>query len=195
MIRKPPPGKNRLIEFRSWAREISEKARWDKRWKGTAPDVNGQMARAMERAYQQGYEDAQTGRHSFSNEVSSDPEELVPVPSAQMSDKVLGVLRRIGMFQIGQRGQPITVDGRIRAFFHQDKHISDYRRKAPDWQLCLIREGRDVETFGDPVSDRTVQLVVKAGLLERKEGPNPDENFLVLSVKGHATYLETYINR
>ncbi len=205
MIRKPPPAKNRLIEFRSWAREISEKARWDKRWKGTSPDLNGQMARAMERAYQQGYEDAQTGAHSFPEEVSDNPREPVAVPASHLSTLVTDVLQRIGRMQVGPRAGASAIDGvvnvlmlddQVRAFFHQERGLSDFRRKAPDWQLRYIRgtEGvdREVRDYGTPISDRTVQLVVRAGLLEEGVSDHPetqDETFLILSPKGKETYL------
>jgi hypothetical protein len=205
MIRKPPPAKNRLIEFRAWAREISEKARWDKRWKGTSPDLNGQMARAMERAYQQGYEDAQTGGRSFPEKVSDDPSEPVAVPASHLSTLVAGVLQCIGRMQVGPRLGASEIDGvvnvlmlddQVRAFFHQEKELSDYRRKAPDWQLRYIRgtEGvdREVRAYGTPISDRTVQLAVRAGLLEEGVNDSPetrDETFLILSPKGRETYL------
>lgn len=205
MVRKPPPAKTRLIEFRSWAREISEQAQWDKRWKGTRTDVNGKMARAMERAYQQGYEDAQTGKHSFPEEVSGDPSEPVAVPASHLSSLVAEVLQCIGRMQVGTRMGASEIDGvvnvlmlddQVRAFFHQEKGLSDFRRKAPDWQLRYIRgtEGvdREVREYGTPISDRTVQLAVRAGLLEEGVTDHPEtreETFLILSPKGRETYL------
>lgn len=71
-----------------------------------------------------------------------------------------------------------------------------YSLKAPDWQLRYIRgtEGvdREVRDYGTPISDRTVQLAVRAGLLEEGASDAPearDENLLILSPKGRETYL------
>ena len=51
---------------------------------------------------------------------------------------------------------------------------------------------REVRDYGTPISDRTVQLVVRAGLLEEGVSDHPetqDETFLILSPKGKETYL------
>lgn len=193
MIRKPSPAKDRLTVFRSWAREISEAARLNKRWKGTNTDINGQMARAMERAYQQGFEDAQTGHSALSKEVSFDADEPVAVPETHLSDRVAGVLHSIGILQVGGQREDPNLDENIRAFFQQGTYTSDPRRAAPDWQLFWFLKPEKADAFGDPVSDRTIQLAVKAGLLERLVLPNSGRNFLILSAKGRATYLERHM--
>lgn len=194
MIKKPSPGKDRLTVFRSWAREISETARWNKRWKGTNADINGQMARAMERAYQQGFEDAQTGHNALSNDVSFNADDPVAVPETHLSTRIAGVLHSIGILQIGGQLKPPMLDDTIRGFFQQGSRISDPRRTALDWQLFWFLNPEKADAFGDPISDRTIQLAVKAGLLESLVLPNSERNFLILSAKGRATYLKKYCN-
>jgi len=162
----------------------------------------------MERAYQQGYEDAQTGRHSFSENVSDNPYEPVAVPASHLSSRSADLLQSIGRMQVGPRIRPSAVqeqdeelmlDDQVRAFFHQERGLSDYRRKAPDWQLRYkTRYDNEVLTYGSPVADRTVQVLLKAGLLEPGQSESPalrDQNFLILSPKGKATYLAMFVNR
>ena len=51
---------------------------------------------------------------------------------------------------------------------------------------------REVRAYGTPISDRTVHLAVKAGLIEEGVSDTTetrDETFLILSPKGRETYL------
>jgi hypothetical protein len=56
-IRQPPPDPIRKIRFREAAREIVAKDRHNRKY-GYAVDTAGAIARAMERAYRQGFTDA-----------------------------------------------------------------------------------------------------------------------------------------
>jgi len=58
--RKPPVDPYRKVRFREEAREIVFKDRYDRKY-GRAVDTAGAIARALERAYRQGFAEAQDG--------------------------------------------------------------------------------------------------------------------------------------
>jgi len=191
MAKKPTPASSRFSEFRSWAREISEEANRQKKYRRSM-DVNGQMARAMERAYKQGFEDALTGSEGIKVENSQDPNDPTPVPESLVTAKISGPLHYIGMKQVGLSGR-LHTGNELRAFYLQENYISDYRRKAPDWQLI---DRYHVPNNEKGVSDRTIQQLVKLGILEPVTTVTRglhDRNILVLSQKGIATYKSMFL--
>lgn len=191
MSTKPSPASGRFSVFRSWAREISEKAKWDKNL-GRTVDINGQMARAMERAYKQGFEDAQTGSQGIAVSDSRDPNDASPVPDSLVGSKISGALHSIGLRQMGTE-QDYQPDASIRACFIQEDSISTRNRKAPDWQVYPAYS----DTYEKGVSDRTIQQLVKLGILQAATSSDPDlhgKNILVLSAKGRATYTSMFID-
>jgi hypothetical protein len=62
-LRRPAPNAHRKVRFREMARDIVAKDRHDRKY-GLAVETAGAIARALERAYRQGFEDAQTERQA-----------------------------------------------------------------------------------------------------------------------------------
>lgn len=185
MTRKPLPATNRFPEFRSWAREITQAANEARKY-GWATDLNGQIARAMERAYQRGFEDAQTGTDSVAVQATTDPHDATPLPASMVSSKIRGALHSIGLWKFGSGYSGGETVPRPTAYM-QDKYISTFSRTDPDWRI-LTAEG---DVLDESFSNRTVQQLVKLGLLTPARSDHPslkDKHLLRLSPKGDATY-------
>lgn len=96
MARKPTPAANRLPEFRAWAREITQENKEARKY-GASTDLNGQLARALERAYQKGFEEAQTCQDSLSVSTDADPNNPKPLARSVVTVKISSALHVLGL--------------------------------------------------------------------------------------------------
>jgi hypothetical protein len=158
----------RKIRYREAAREIVAKDRYDRK-NGFAVDTAGAIARALERAYRQGLEDARSDRPvqvpKFDD--ADGPVEWVLIPPRPRS-----AFWSICLFVLGKDGQP--------------KH-SGYlvptitERGTPGWQLIVPAGYSDK----NPIGERTIMPLIRLGLLELAAG-QPER--LLISDRGAATW-------
>lgn len=183
MTKSPTPAAARFPEFRAWAREITQKAR-DGKKRGYSSDINGALARAMERAYQAGYADAISGQDSVSQSLNCDPSDPTAVPSYRLSARCRDALYTVGLCNNGSSRNFIPDLG-PRAVLVLDPGFRLDRVEA-----CWILEGDRV--FGQySIADRTIQTMVSLGLLAPASTPGVagfSHGQLALSPKGLATY-------
>lgn len=191
MARKPTPAANRLPEFRAWAREITQENKEARKY-GASTDLNGQLARALERAYQKGFEEAQTGQDSLSVSTDADPNNPKPLARSVVTVKISSALHVLGLRRFGSKTTYNPERNEAVAFI-QDDYISNLTTRDPDWRI-ITQHGFEKESF----SNRTIQQLVKLGLLVPASSNHEalqGRRLLRLSPKGKATYRSLYIEQ
>jgi hypothetical protein len=159
----------RKVRFREAAREIVAKDRYDRKY-GRAVDTAGAIARAMDRAYRQGFEDAQSER---------------PVPSRKPADaggsldwvlippRPRSAFWTLCLFALGARRGTGTL---------WTSHSHDNRAGNPRMATGpVISDGR----FNKTIGEKTILPLVRLGLLEIA-GDGPER--VLISDRGKATW-------
>lgn len=128
MTKKPTPAKYRFQMFRSWARDITSEARESQKYGGSA-DTNGKLARAIEKGYKMGFEDAQK------SDGPSSPDDLpagrpVPTVARHLNSRVRSVIHLIGLWNNG-REERFDPSLGPRAFYVQDEMHKDLFSDKP----------------------------------------------------------------
>lgn len=168
VTRRPESDPLRKVRFREAAREIVAKDRYDRKH-GLPVDTAGAIARAMERAYRQGFLDAQ-----------GDPSKPMEndTPAGQAIDWFLipprprAAFWTICLFTLG-KGERRAGEG------HLAPAITE--RGTPGWKLTVPGGNFRDKPFGET----TLVPLVHLGLLELAEGPSER---LVLTTRGCLTW-------
>jgi hypothetical protein len=167
--RKLAKTSSRTASFREAARAIVAKDRYDRR-AGFSVDTAGAIARALERAYAQGFSDAQAPPSPPSlppeREDARGPVEWMLIPPRPRS-----AFWTICLFTLG-RDPAATPDGTGRL----DPMALPSGR--PGWQLVTDR-------YCKPFGHATLRPLVRLGLLGPVHAPEP---YLVVSARGQATW-------
>ncbi|MBK3799694.1 hypothetical protein GAY33_10700 [Azospirillum brasilense] len=163
-VRQPPNDPFRKARFREEARGIIAKDRYDRK-DGLAVDTAGAVARALERAYRQGFTDAQ-------GEALPAP---VP-PDGVLEWSLIPPRPRSAFWSCC-----LSLFGRQDTVPRKGHLVPDRTGRGTDgWRLVVPGYARD-DVFGG----KTIAPLVKLGLLE----PDPEAvDRLVLSVLGKATW-------
>jgi hypothetical protein len=165
--RQPKADPLRKIRFREAARAIVAKDRYDRKY-GRAVDTAGGIARALERAYRQGFETAQSERPVPSRKPTDAEDALdwVLIPPRPRS-----AFWTVCRFVLGRDGEQ-----------ERDGHLVPMitERGTPKWQLVMSDGG-----FEKAIGDRTIVPLVRLGLLENA-GDGPKR--LLISNRGRATW-------
>jgi hypothetical protein len=166
--RRPDADPIRKARFREAAREIVAKDRHDRKY-GSSVDTAGAVARAMERAYREGFADAQREPHIPSaGEVRTGE----TIDWALIPPRPRTAFWTICLFILGKGERTDGVGHLVPA-------ITD--RGTAGWRLIL--PGRNFEE--KPLGEKTIVPLVRLGLLElADEGPER----LVVSARGRATW-------
>lgn len=164
-MNKPSPANTRSSTFRNWARDITEGVK-RKRDRRENVDLNGELARAMERAYRQGFEDAQTDKNPLGRAVSTasskkplDPRDPTPLSRDDISDKIFKAYYNICT---GKWSRPENWNGKAEIAFYTQKELSYSPGKQPPWDL-VSQYGSN---YGNDHAHRTIVQLVKLGLLQ-----------------------------
>lgn len=168
-IRQPPADPFRKMRFREAAREIVAKDRYNRKY-GYAVDTAGAVARAMERAYRQGFADAQ----------SEPPASLQMAPDAiggaiewaSIPPRPRTAFWSICLFALGR-------EGRRESGVHLLRMTTE--RDTPAWRLVIP----DRPDWNKQIGEKTIMPLLRLGLLERGGG---EAQHLRLSVCGKATW-------
>ena len=167
--RKPGKTQARTAAFREIARGIVAKDRYDRR-AGFSVDTAGAIARALERAYAEGFADAQAPIPSPSapilREDAKGPVEWMLIPPRPRN-----AFWTICLFILG-RDPAVTPDGTGRL---DPVHLPNGR---PGWRLVTDR-------YDKPFGFTTLRPLVRLGLLGPVHAPEP---YLVVSARGQATW-------
>ena len=171
--RKPPANAYRKVDFREEARAIVFKDRYDRKY-GRAVDTAGTIARALERAYKQGFADAQDPHRSASpvTEPTAGPLEWGFIPPRPRN-----AFWSCCLFIIGRQGNRLRLG-------HLEPALTE--RGTQGWRLVV--EGYEPE-LKDVISASSIRPLVKLGLLE--SAPSSPER-LTISARGRATW-ELYL--
>lgn len=166
--RQPDADLRRKVQFREAAREIVARDRNDRKY-GLAVDTAGAIARAMERAYRQGYEDAQSDPPT--GLISEPVDEEGALDWVMIPPRPRTAFWTVCLFALGREKRE-----------ERSGHLIPVptERSTPGWQLVLS-DGRFEKTFGE----KTVLPLVRLGLLEL--APDPPERLLI-SGRGQATW-------
>jgi hypothetical protein len=165
--RQPNADPLRKIRFREAARAIVAKDRYDRKY-GRAVDTAGAIARAMEQAYRQGFETAQSERPIPSRKTpdAEDSLDWVLIPPRPRS-----AFWTVCRFMLGRDGEQ-----------ERDGHLVPVitERGTPGWQLVMSDGG-----FEKAIGEKTIVPLVRLGLLENaSDGPKQ----LLISNRGRATW-------
>lgn len=166
-LRQPDGDPLRKIRFREAARDIVAKDRYDRKY-GRAVDTAGAIARAMERAYRQGFGDAQSER-------PAPPSKPLAVEAALewvlIPPRPRSAFWTVCRFALGRQGEP-ECGGHLVLMITE--------RGTQGWQLFLSN-GDSRDAFGE----RTIAPLARLGLLEpAREGLER----LLISDRGKATW-------
>lgn len=167
-VRQPAADPIRKARFREAAREIVGKDRSDRKH-GFAVDTAGAIARALERAYRQGFADAQSDAPAVPVAVADTAETLEwalipPRPRTAFWDICLFALGRGDTPEDAARLVPATTE-----------------RGTPGWQLIL----KDQPAHDRAIGEKTIRPLIRLGLLESADGA-PER--LMISTRGRATW-------
>jgi hypothetical protein len=166
--RQPAADPIRKARFRETAREIVGKDRTDRKY-GFAVDTAGAIARAMERAYRQGFADAQSEALASSG---MDADTTATLEWALIPPRPRTAFWDICLFALGRGDTPEDAAHLIPA---------TTERGTPGWQLIL----RDRPTRDRVIGEKTIRPLLRLGLLEIAGGA-PER--LVISTRGKATW-------
>ena len=168
VTRKPESDPLRKVRFREAAREIVAKDRYDRKH-GLPVDTAGAIARAMERAYRQGFLDAQ-GDPSKPMEDEAPPGEAIDW--ALIPPRPRAAFWTICLFILG-KGERTDGAGHLVPATTQ--------RGTAGWRLLLPRGYFEKA----PLGERTIVPLIRLGLLELADA-GPDR--LLVSARGRATW-------
>jgi hypothetical protein len=168
-IRQPPADPFRKVRFRETAREIVAKDRYDRKY-GYAVDTAGAIARALERAYRQGFADAQS-------EAPPSPQTVPETTGGAIEWALIPPRPRtafwsICLFALGREGRPENGAHLLPTVTERDTRA---------WRLVIP----DRPDWDKQIGEKTIVPLVRLGLLERADG---EAQHLRLSVCGKATW-------
>ncbi|PAQ04337.1 hypothetical protein LRP31_33835 (plasmid) [Mesorhizobium mediterraneum] len=150
------------------ARDIVAKDRHDRKY-GMAVDTAGAIARALEKAYRQGFEDNRVGRPSQSQEPAAQDG---PLDWALIPPRPRNAFWSICLFTLG-RGESPSEMGYLAA--------ATTERGTPGWRLVVPGLSYHDKSIGE----KTIIPLVRLGLIE----PALDEpHCLVVSTRGAQTW-------
>jgi len=158
----------RSATFRDAGRDIVRKDR-DERKAGRSVDTAGAIARALERAYRLGFDDAQHGT----------PVRMVPPPGAPMAWDLIPRRPRSAFYGLCLR--TLSLGSRPETSARLVPATTE-RRGTPGWRLVV---GDTPEGHGSVHAERTIRILVRHGLLETA---GDGSGHLVLSARGRATW-------
>jgi hypothetical protein len=170
---KPGKTPHRTAAFRETARDIVHKDRYDRR-AGISVDTAGAIARALERAYVQGFIDAQQPSTAATDDVpaadrasSGQSVEWILIPPRPRD-----AFWTICLFSLG-RETPVTEDA--------SGHLVAVQTPSgrPGW-LLVSRDGLE-----KPFGHATILPLIRLGLLDPEYEP---DRRLVISALGRATW-------
>ena len=170
--RRPTKAPSRAATFREVARGIVAKDRYDRR-AGFSVDTAGAIARALERAYAQGFADAQVPTPSPSSQQAR-ADANGPVEWMLIPPRPRNAFWTICLFSLGR--DPAAMDGTGRLC------ATALPNGRPGWRLVTehIREDK-------PFSEVTLRPLLRLGLLGLVHAP---ELYLVVSARGQATWRQ-----
>ena len=169
--RKLKPDPLRKARFREVARDIVAKDRYDRRY-GLAVDTAGAIARALERAYRQGFTDAQS--EPATSEEPLDQSDGA-IEWALIPPRPRNAFWSICLFICGRSDLPGSGGYLIAS-------MTD--RGTPGWILFRPQVNHR-DPYEKALGERTIAPLLRLGLLE----PAPDEpRRLVVSEHGKATW-------
>jgi len=169
-VRRTDADPIRKARFREAAREIVAKDRHNRKY-GFPVDNAGAVARAMERAYREGFADAQDEPHLHSlGEVQTG--ETIDWPLIPPRPRT--AFWTICLFILGN-GERIDGAGHLVP--------ATTERGTAGWRLVLPRGNFDRK----PVAERTIIPLIRLGLLELAD-EEPER--LVVSARGRATWWQ-----
>jgi hypothetical protein len=167
-VRRPDADPRRKVRFREAAREIVAKDRYNRKY-GFAVDTAGAVARAMERAYRQGFADAQ-GEPAMPAVSDVQPDEAIDW--ALIPPRPRTAFWTICLFILG-KGERTDGAGHLVP--------ATTERGTAGWRL-IVSSGNFEQK---PLGERTIIPLVRLGLLELA-GDAPER--LVVSTCGRATW-------
>jgi len=167
-VRRPGADPIRKVRFREAAREIVAKDRYNRKY-GFPVDTAGAVARAMERAYREGFADAQCEPHmpSAGEERTGEKIDWVLIPPRPRT-----AFWTICRFILG-KGERTDGAGHLAP--------ASTERGTPGWQLVLPRGNFERK----PVGERTIIPLIRLGLLQLADD-RPER--LLVSARGRATW-------
>lgn len=167
-VRRPDADPIRKARFREAAREIVAKDRHDRKY-GFPVDTAGAVARAMERAYREGFADAQGEPHM---PLAGDVQTVGTLDWALIPPRPRTAFWTICRFILG-KGERTGGDGHLVP--------ASTERGTAGWRLILPRGNFEKKPFGE----RTIVPLIRLGLLElADQGPER----LLVSARGRATW-------
>lgn len=167
--RNIPADPDRRVKFREEARSIVFKDRDDRRY-GRAVDTAGAIARALERAWRDGFA---VGQEDAPVPVIEPATGEGPIPWHRIPPRPRSAFWTICLWFIGKTDQRIDRGSMLVAGITA--------RGTAGWTLIRDPARTDHDTFGD----RTIRPLIRLGLLEVWPGANPR---LVLSALGRETW-------
>jgi hypothetical protein len=167
----PPADPYRKASFREEARGIVAKDRYDRKY-GHAVDTAGAIARALERAYKQGFADAQDDHVQRAPEVSDEgPLEWTLIPPRPRS-----AFWSCCLFVFGRHGDQPRGG-------HLEPDITE--RGTVGWRLVVAGFAPD-----KVIGASSIKPLIRLGLLE---ADTAQPHRLTVSVRGHSTW-EHFLN-
>lgn len=164
--RTPAADPRRKANFREEARSIVAKDRYDRKY-GHAVDTAGAIARALERAYKQGFADARDDQVRPTPEVSDEgPLEWLLIPPRPRN-----AFWSCCLFTFGRRGDQYR-NG------HLEPEVTE--RGTIGWRLVVAGIEPD-----KVIGASSIQPLVKLGLLEADPA---EPHRLTVSVRGRSTW-------
>lgn len=165
--RKPSFDPYRKARFREEARGIVFKDRYDRKY-GRAVDTAGAIARALERAYRQGFADAQDGP---APKTLAEPRSNGPLDWALIPPRPRNAFWSCCLFTFGRQGDKLRPG-------HLEPAVSE--RGTQGWRLVVDGFERD-----KAIGAKSIAPLVRLGLLE----PDPTApGHLTVSARGRATW-------
>lgn len=171
-LRQPPADTYRKAKFREEARDIVAKDRHDRKY-GRVVDTAGAIARALERAYKQGFADAQDRHATAPPATPADG----PLEWGLIPPRPRAAFWSCCLFIFGRRG-----DQPRRGCL--EREITE--RGTAGWRLAVAGFGRD-----KVMGAKTIQPLIKLGLLETDPAA---PQCLVVSDRGRLTW-ERFLDR
>lgn len=167
--RRTPVDPDRKARFREEARSIVFKDRDDRRY-GRPVDTAGAIARALERAWRDGFAAGQDEDPQLPIDTAADEG---PIPWHRIPPRPRSAFWTICLWFIGKTEQHVDRGSRLVG--------GTTPRGTAGWTLIRDPARTDHDTFGD----RTIRPLRRLGLLEAPAGA---DRMLVLSARGRETW-------
>ncbi|MCB8835850.1 hypothetical protein [Aurantimonas sp. VKM B-3413] len=162
----PPSDPYRKARFREEARDIVAKDRWERKY-GRAVDTGGAIARALERAYKQGFSDAQGDpRPAFTAIPANGPLDWALIPPRPRN-----AFWSCCLYMYGRKGD------RERPGWLEPAPTS---RGTMGWRLVV--DGTNPEKV---IGNNSIGPLVDLDLIERVPGT---QDHMTISARGRATW-------